>query len=108
MVTVIVIIAVLQATFVYAQPTTTTTPAEEPATTTTTTAPIQLVTPSAAAQQIINSTKAECVQAQFLQTRCVNLVYESPTTVVLNGLIKIFGGSAETPRLTRIPSYGRQ
>jgi hypothetical protein len=100
MVTVIVIVAVLQATFVYAQPTTTTTPAEEePATTTTTTAPIQLVTPSAAAQQIINSTKAECVQAQFLQTRCVILVYESPTTVVLNGLMKIFGGSAETPRL---------
>jgi hypothetical protein len=68
-------------------------------TSTTTTAPIQLVTPSAAAQQIINNTKAECEQAQFRQARCVILVYESPTTVVLNGLIKIFGGSAETPRL---------
>jgi hypothetical protein len=31
--------------------------------------------------------------------RCVVLVYESPTTVVLNGLVKIFGGSAGTPRL---------
>ena len=98
MVTVIAIVAILPTTFVYAQTTTTTTPEEEP-TTTTTSAPIQLVTPSAAAQQIINNTQAECEQAQFLQARCVNLVYESPTTVVLNGLIKIFGGSAETPRL---------
>jgi|SRR5215213_9640165 len=96
MMAVIAIVAVLPTTFVYAQPTTT--PAEEPATTTTTSPPIQLVTPSAAAQQIINTTKAECEQAQFRQARCVILVYESPTTVVLNGLIKIFGGSAEIPR----------
>ena len=98
MVTVIAIVAVLPTTFVYAQPTTTTTtPEEEPATTTT--APIQLVTPSSAAQQIINSTKAECVQAQFSPRGCVILVYESPTTVVLRGEAAIFGGSAETPRL---------
>jgi hypothetical protein len=98
MVTVIAIVAVLPTSFVYAQ-TTTTTPEEEPTTTTTTTsAPIQLVTPSAAAQQIINNTQAECEQAQFLQPRCVTLVYESPTTVVLSGLIKIFGGTAESPR----------
>jgi hypothetical protein len=94
MVTVIVIVAVLPTTFVYAQPTTTT--PEEP--TTTTSAPIQLVTPSAAAQQIINNTQAECVQAQFLPRACVNLVYESPTTVVLNGQVSIFGGSAESRR----------
>ena len=102
MATVIALVAVLPTTFVYAQTTTTTTPEEGESTATngtTTSAPIQLVTPSAAAQQIINNTKAECEQAQFLQARCVNLVYESPTTVVLNGLIKIFGGSAETPRL---------
>ncbi len=81
-------------TLVYAQTTTTTTtPEDEPTTTTST--PIQLVTPSAAAQQIINNTKAECEQAQFRQPRCVILVYESPTTVVLNGLISIFGGSPE-------------
>jgi hypothetical protein len=92
MVVVIAIVAVLPTAFVYAQ-TTTTTPEEEP---TTTSAPIQLVTPSAAAQQIINNTKAECEQAQFLQRRCVILVYESPTTVVLNGLVLIFGGSPES------------
>jgi hypothetical protein len=90
---VIVIVAVLPTTFVYAQTTTTTTPEEE---STTTSAPIQLITPSAAAQQIINNSKAECEQAQFFQIRCVVLVYESPTTVVLNGLILIFGGSPET------------
>jgi hypothetical protein len=106
-VTVIAIVAVLPTTFVYAQTVTTiTTPEEENSTTTTTTpgqvnstttsAPIQLVTPSAAAQQIINNTKAECEQAQFLQARCVILVYESPTTVVLNGLISIFGGNPES------------
>ena len=88
--------AVLPATFVYAQ---TTTANNATGNATTTTAPIQSVTPSAAAQQIINNTKAECEQAQFHQPRCVILIYESPTTVVLNGLIKIFGGSAETPRL---------
>jgi hypothetical protein len=68
--------------------TTTTTPEEE----STTSAPIQLVTPSAAAQQIINNTQAECEQAQFHQKRCVFLVYDSPTTVVLNGLVSIYGG----------------
>ena len=94
MATVIAIIAVLPTTFVYAQTTTTTTttPEEE----STTSAPIQLVTPSAAAQQIINNTKAECEQAQFRQVRCVVLVYESPTTVVLSGLVKIFGGGPES------------
>jgi hypothetical protein len=97
-VTVIVIVAVLPTIFVYAQ--TTTTPEEESTTTanttgnaTTTNATMQLVTPSAAAQQIINNTQAECEQAQFRPTGCVNLVYESPTTVVLNGRVLIFGGS---------------
>jgi hypothetical protein len=85
--------AVLPATFVYAQ-TTTANNATGNATTTTS-APIQLVTPSAAAQQIINNTKAECAQAQFRPGGCVNLVYESPTTVVMNGNVLIFGGSAE-------------
>ena len=93
-VTVIVIVAVLPTTFVYAQTTTSNTTGNA----TTTSAPMQLVTPSAAAQQIINNTKAECEQARFLQARCVILVYESPTTVVLNGLVKIFGGTAESPR----------
>jgi hypothetical protein len=93
MLTVITIIAILPSTFVYAQTTTTTTSQEQPTTSTST----QSVTPpSAAAQQIINNTKAECQQAQFLQGRCVILVYESPTTVVLNGLIAIFGGSPES------------
>jgi hypothetical protein len=68
-------------------------------TSTTTTTPIQSVTPpSSAAQQIINSTQAECVQAQFLPRECVNLDYESPTTVVLNGRVSILGGSAESAR----------
>jgi hypothetical protein len=98
-VTVIVIVAVLPTTFVYAQTTTSnTTAANTTGNATTTIAPIQSVTPSAAAQEIINNTKAECVQAQFRQAKCVLLVYESPTTVVLNGLIKVFGGSAGTPR----------
>src|ERR671931_2179195 len=100
-VTVIAIVAILPTTFVYAQ--TTTTGGSANATTVTnattggsanaTTAPIQLVTPSAAAQQIINSTKAQCEQARFLQARCVVLVYESPTTVVVKGLVSIFGGT---------------
>jgi hypothetical protein len=99
-VTVIVIVAVLPTTSVYAQTTTSnTTAANTTGNATTTTAPIQLVTPSAAAQEIISNTKAECQQAQFRQAKCVVLVYESPTTVVLNGLVKIFGGSAGTPRL---------
>jgi hypothetical protein len=98
MATVIAMVAVLPTTsFVYAQTTTTTTPEESNTTATTTnttaSAPIQLITPSAAAQQIINNTKAECEQAQFLQLRCVTLIYESPTTVVLRGLVSIFGGS---------------
>jgi hypothetical protein len=103
MVTVIAIVAVLPTTFVYAQTTTANNTATGNATTAanttsnaTTSAPIQLVTPSAAAQQIINNTKAECEQAQFRPRACVNLVYESPTTVVLNGLVSIFGGSAES------------
>ena len=90
MVTVIAIVAVLPTTFVYAQTTTSNTTGNA----TTTSVPTQLVTPSAAAQQIINNTKAECEQAQFPQARCVNLSYESPTTVVLQGVIKIFGGSS--------------
>ena len=93
MVTVIaIVVSVMPTAFVYAQ-TTTTTPEEE---TTTSAPPTQLITPSAAAQQIINNTKAECEQAQFFQPRCVNLVYESPTTVWLTGLVIIFGGSAES------------
>jgi hypothetical protein len=103
-VTVIVIVAVLPTTFVYAQTITTVpTPEEqnstEATTATTTTAPIQSVTPSATAQQIINNTKAECEQAQFSQGRCVILVYESPTTVVLKGLIAIYGGNPESRAL---------
>jgi hypothetical protein len=94
-VTVIAIVAVLPTTIVYAQTVTTITTPEEENSTATTSAPIQSVTPSAAAQQIINNTKAECEQAQFLQARCVILVYESPTTVVLKGLIAIFGGNPE-------------
>jgi hypothetical protein len=95
-VTVIAIVAVLPTTFVYAQnTTTTTTPEEESTTTITTTAPIQLLTPSAAAQQIINNTQTECEQAQFFPERCVILVYESPTTVVLKGGVLVFGGSPE-------------
>ena len=105
---VIALVAVPLTTFVYAQTnTTTTTPEEEstitaPNNTTTanataTPAPIQqLVTPSAAAQQIINNTQTECVRAQFFPRQCVMLVYESPTTVVLNGQALIFGGSAES------------
>jgi len=93
MVTVIAIIAILPTTFVYAQTTTTTT---TPQVESTTSASTQLVTPSAAVQQIIDNTKAECEQAQFIQARCVILVYESPTTVVLSGLISIFGGSLES------------
>ena len=105
-VTVIVIVAVLPTTFVYAQTTTSnTTAANTTGNATTTTAP--LVTPSAAAQEIISNTKAECEQAQFRQVRCVVLVYESPTTVVLNGLVKIFGGSAESQRNYQNPFLWR-
>jgi hypothetical protein len=93
MMTVIAIVTVLPTTFVFAQTTTANTTSNA---TTTTSAAIQLVTPSAAAQQIINNTQAECVQAQFLPRQCVTLVYESPTTVVLNGAVSIFGGSAES------------
>jgi hypothetical protein len=98
MVIVIVIVAVLPTTFVYAQTTTSNTTAANTTGNATTTAPIQLVTPSAAAQEIISNTQAECEQAQFHPRGCVILVYESPTTVVLNGLVKIFGGSAESQR----------
>ena len=92
--------AVLPANFVYAQ---TTTANNATGNATTTSAPIQLVTPSAAAQQIINNTKAECAQAQFRPGGCVNLVYESPTTVVMNGNALIFGGSAEKKTLNLNP-----
>ena len=93
---VIAIVAVLPTTIIYAQTTTTTTTPEEEESTTTTSVPQLITPPSAAAQQTINNTKAECEQAQFFQERCVILVYESPTTVVLNGLISIFGGSPES------------
>jgi hypothetical protein len=99
MVIIIAIVGVLPTTFVYAQTTTSnTTAANTTGNATTTSTPLQLVEPSAAAQQIINNTQAECEQAQFSPRQCVILVYESPTTVVLNGLIKIFGGSAESQR----------
>jgi hypothetical protein len=91
-VTVIAIVSVMPTAFVYAQTTTTTTPEEE---STTASAPTELITPSATAQQIMNNAKAECEAAQFFQPRCVDLVYESPTTVVLTGLVIIFGGSPE-------------
>ena len=113
LVAVITIITTLPTTFVYAQTTTSnttaanTTAANTTGNATATSAPIQLVTPSAAAQQIINNTQAECEQAQFLQPRCVILVYESPTTVVLSGLIKIFGGSAESQRNYQNPFLWR-
>lgn len=93
----LLVAAVLPATFVYAQ--TTTGNNNTTGNVTTTGAPIQLVTPSAVAQQIINNTKAECAQAQFRPGGCVNLVYESPTTVVMNGNALIFGGSAENKTL---------
>jgi hypothetical protein len=86
----VVAVAVLPATFVYAQTTT----ANNTTGNATTSAPIQLVTPSSAAQQIINNTQTECKQAQFPPRKCVILVYESPTTVVLNGDVSIFGRSA--------------
>ena len=92
MVTVIaIVVSVMPTAFVYAQ-TTTTTPEEE---TTTTSAPTQLITPSAAAQQIINNAKAECEQAQFFQSRCVDLVYESPATVVVKGLVFLFESESQ-------------
>jgi hypothetical protein len=70
----LLVVAVLPTTFVYAQTTAANTTSNA---TTTTSAPIQLVTPSAAAQQIINNTQAECEQAQF-------------------GRVLIFGGSPES------------
>jgi hypothetical protein len=104
LVAVITIITTLPTTFVYAQTTTSNaTAANTTGNATATSAPIQLVTPSAAAQEIINNTQAECEQAQFRPRGCVILVYESPTTVVLNGLVKIFGGSAGTPRFYQNP-----
>jgi hypothetical protein len=87
---IVVVVSVMPTAFVYAQ---TTTMTEEELTGNATT---QLITPSATAQQIINTTKAECEAANFFQPRCVNLVYESPTTVVVKGLVVIFGGSPET------------
>lgn len=69
----------------------------QPGTTSTTQpSPPQLVTPSAAAQQILSSILADCTQAGFFDYQCATLVYESPTTVVLNGETLILGGD---PRL---------
>ncbi len=75
---------------------------EESTTTTTTTTnttassvPRELITPSPSAQQIINNSKAECEAAWFPQPRCVELLYESPATVVVRGLVLLFGGSPE-------------
>ena len=76
---------------VYAQ--TTTMPEEESTTTVFSAPPTQLVSPSA--QQIINNAKAECEAAHFFQPRCVEVAYESPTTVVVRGLVVIFGGHPE-------------
>ncbi len=77
-------------TEVYAQ----TMPQEEESTTTVfSLPPTQLISPSA--QQIINISKAECEAAHFPQPRCVELAYESPTTVVVRGLVIIFGGHPE-------------
>jgi|SRR5918992_1845593 hypothetical protein len=78
-----------------------TTPQEEELTTTTTnttvfSAPRELITPSPSAQQIINASKAECEAAGFSQLRCVELVYESPATVVVKGLVLMLGGSPES------------
>jgi hypothetical protein len=55
--------------------------------------PTQLISPSS--QQIINNAKAECEAAHFFQPRCVELAYESPTTIVLRGLVILFGGHPE-------------
>jgi hypothetical protein len=80
---------------VYAQTTTPPEGAEESTTSTTVfgTPPTQSISPSA--QQIINNAKAECEAAYFFQPRCVELAYESPTTVVLRGLVIMFGGHPE-------------
>ena len=80
-------------TEVYAQ----TTPQEEAEESTTPmvfgTPPTQLISPSS--QEIINNAKAECEAAHFFQPRCVELAYESPTTVVVRGLVILFGGHPE-------------
>ena len=70
--------------------------AQQGMTTTTPPSPPQLVTPSPAAQQIMNSTLIDCLQAGFFDYQCATLVHESPTTVVLNGEALILGGD---PRL---------
>ncbi len=87
------LVVVLPTAFAYAQ--TTTMPQEEESTTTTefSTPPTQLISPSA--QQIINNAKTECEAARFFQPRCVELIYESPTTIVVRGLVLILGGSPE-------------
>src|ERR671918_321759 len=94
LIAVVVVLPSVLVTEVYAQ-TTTPQEAEEESTTTTvfSTPPTQLISPSA--QQIINNAKAECVAAYFFQPRCVELAYESPTTVVVRGLVIIFGGHPE-------------
>jgi hypothetical protein len=102
---VIAMVAILlTSSIVYAQ--TTVPPAQSNTTTATVpTTPIQLITPSAAAQQIINNTRAQCEQAHFLQKKCVTLIYESPTTVVLRGLVSIYGGSPESKGLYPNPFF---
>jgi hypothetical protein len=94
LVVVLFVIAMLMITTttstVYAQ--TTTMPEEE----STTSPPLSpLITPSPSAQQIINNTKAECKAAGFPQLKCVELLYESPATVVVKGLVFMFDGSPE-------------
>ena len=95
LVVVLFVIAMLMITTttstVYAQ--TTTMPEEESTTTVFSAPPTQLISPSA--QQIINNAKAECEAAYFFQPRCVELAYESPTTVVVRGLVILFGGHPE-------------
>ena len=99
--TAVVLLSAIIAEVAYGQ--TTPQQQEEESTTTTTTttnttafsAPRELITPSPSAQQIINASKAECEAAGFPQLRCVELVYESPTTVVVRGLVLMLGGSPE-------------
>ena len=91
---IIITLTLLGGGFALISPSTVTaTPSNTTSTTTTPPPPPSAV----AAQQIINNTQTECEEAQFLRG-CVMLVYESPTTVVLNGEVSIFGGSAESRR----------
>lgn len=89
----IAVAAIMSSLFVsvYAQTTTTT-----PPTSTTSPEPPQLIQPSATALQILNNSLKGCIEAGFFTYQCAALVYESPTTVVLNGETLILGGD---PRL---------